>query len=219
MNIGSYTIEWSWQGFSAIISTVAVLVALFGEKIRAWLFQSKIIIREYGTVVPKLRIDLSEKVVYEHYIEIFQSGTAIENARFEVLQMVSNPNIPYKSRPFYPPSLILPMHNGQTLVIREVIKIAEVSSHFDLPHFPVDLGEHPWSSREDDPHYRGRFYTRVIGKNFRSEIWPIDLVKDSNLTSGWRLEVQAPESEKSFFKRRRNYIRDFNEKKRLEGLP
>lgn len=219
MTIGAYTFEWSWSGFSAIISTIAVLVALFGEKIRSWMFQPKIDIREFGTIVPKPRIEFSEKVVYEHYIEIFHSGSPIENARFEVLQMVSNPNVPNKSRPFYPPSLIFPMQHGPTLVTREVIKIAEVSSHFELPAFPIDLGEHPWLNREDDPHYRGRFYARVIGKNFRSEIWPIDLVKDSKLTSGWRLEVHQPESEKSFFNRRRNYIREFNEQKRKEDLP
>lgn len=220
MTIGSYILEGSWSAFSAIISTFAVVVALFGEKIRAWFSRPVIEIVEFVSIVPKSRTEISETVVYEHYLEVFHKGSPIENARFEVLEMIFDPRSPDKNRRSFPPALSFPLKYAPTLTTRDVVKIAEVSSQFELPKFPVDLGDnHPWQNRENDPHHRGRFYCRIIGKNYRSQIWPIDLVKDSNLSSGWRLEVLEPESEKSFFKRRRNYIREFNDKKRSEGLP
>jgi hypothetical protein len=210
---------WSWSAFSGIGTMLAVFVALFGEKIKCYLFRPKIEIREFGTVVERFRADLSENVSYEHYIEIFHSGSPLLHARFEVLEMVSNPNNQKSSRSFFPPALAFPMQYGSTIHTREVIKVFEAKSHFELPTFPIELGEHPWLNISDDPHYRGRFYIHVIGENFCSDIWPIDVVKDSNISSGWRLEVLSSEPRKSFFQRRRNYIRDFNEKKRSKGLP
>lgn len=212
---------WSWQAMSAIGTLLAVSVAMFGEKIRHFLFKSKIEIKEFTTVVARPRTTFSEPLIFEHYLEINHSGPPIENVRFEILEMVSDANKPANiAQKFYPAALCLPMQYGQTLTTRDLVKVAEVSSSDDLPVFPVDLGNnHPWRDRNDDPHYRGRFFVQIIGKNYRSDIWSVDLVKDTNISSHWRLEVLDSESEKSFFKRRRNYIREFNEDKRRQGLP
>jgi len=211
---------WSWPALSSIGTLLAVLVALFGEKIRMCLFKPKIEIKEFATIVAKSRSSTPGLVIFEHYLEIYHSGPPIENVRVEILEMVSNANKSANiAQKFYPAALCLPMQYGQTLTTRDLIKIAEVSLSENLPKFSVDLGNnHPWRDRNDDPHYRGRFYVQVIGKNYRSDIWIVDFVKDTNISSQWRLEVLDSESEKVFFKRRRNYIREYNEEKRRQGL-
>lgn len=212
---------WSWPALSAIGTLLAVSVALFGEKIRGSIFKAKIEIKEFATIVAKPRSSFSEPVIFEHYLEIHHTGPPIENVRFEVLEMVSNPKEPANiAQKFYPAALCFPMQHGQTLTTRDLVKVADVPSNSDLPTFPVDLGNnHPWRDRNSNPHYRGRFYIQIIGKNYRSDIWSIDLVKDTNISSHWRLEVINSESEKPFFKKRRNYIQEFNEQKRSQGLP
>ena len=79
---------WSWPALSAIGTLLAVSVALFGEKIRHWLFKPKIEIKEFATIVARPRTSFSDPVIFEHYLEIYHSGPPIENARFEILEMV-----------------------------------------------------------------------------------------------------------------------------------
>jgi hypothetical protein len=212
---------WSWSAVSAIGTLLAVSVALFGEKIRQWLFMSEIEIKEFATVVVKSRASAAEPVIHEHYLEIFHSGPPIENVRFEILEMVSDANKSQNiAQKFYPAGLCLPLKYGQTLTTHDLVKVADVPSASNLPLFPVDMGNnHPWRDRNNESHYRGRFFTQIIGKNYRSDIWIIDFAKDTNVTSNWILEVIGTESEKSFFKRRRNYIREINDSKRRQGHP
>lgn len=210
---------WSWPAASAIASSSAVIVALFGEKIRRWIFRPKIQIIEYSSLIQKPRVDLADPTIYEHYLEVLNGGDPIDDASIEVLAFSFTPQDLTNTRIVWPLPIRIRLQSGPSISSRDVVKIAEVEKASDMPTLNFNQSESPWAIRNEDPHYRGRIHLQVVGRSYRSDVWSVDLVRDSRLTSGWRLEVMESVDEQSFLGKRRNYVREYNEKKRRENLP
>ena len=219
---------WSWQAAGAIASTLAVLVALFGERIRKWFFGPKISVVEFPVSVPDQTDGLTKPVRFHHYLEIVNVGEPAEGVRIEILAVTFYPTKADKARLVRLPGVSIPMGShlatrgsDELLRAREVFKLGQISSNELTPTLPISLEprHNPLTSDDGDPHHRGRFHIQLVGRHFRSGIWSVDYVKDGMVTSGWRIEVIREEKEKQFWARIRNYAREYNVQKCKEGLP
>ena len=218
-----------WPALGAIASSAAVVVALFGERIRRWMFGPKIELQEFNLAVPDQREGVSKHVRFHHYVEIINKGDPLEEGQAQLLAVKFHPGRQNKELLVRLPSVTWPLGNHiapnssdtRSIVYREVLKIGEITAVDKVPKLPVELEprHNPLSEDDGDPHFRARFYFQIIGKNYRSDVWPMDFVRDTIVTSNWRVEVMPKESEKSFWPKIRNYVREHNQQKRKEGLP
>lgn len=224
---------YRWDAATAISTTILGAIAIFGEEIRRWTFKSRVEIIEFPAAVADQANGLTKPVVHHHYLEIVNHGRTIDDARVEILAVTFSPrtsapsNKDRQSHTMRLPGVVLRLggHIGgsassNTLRFRDVLKIGQISSNESFPKLVVDLEprHNPIGEQNGDPHYRGRFHIQVTGRNFSSEVWDVDYVRDGQVSSGWRLEVVGKQAEKRFWAALRNYTREFNENKRGENL-
>ena len=196
-----------WEALSAISTLLAVVVALFQDKIWKWFHRPKPALSTFD-------LELNDtNPISTIMLSIKNNGDAIKDAQVFLmgLEYISKVDkLPCRRRTL---PVAFKWLAGDSESIKKTQKLiygeepfiflsSECKSNgFWMPHLVLDLSptHDPFDSfKGDDPNYSITFYLQLKGSNYIGNYWPVVVRYDSGTVGGWIVSPKSAISAKEY---------------------